>query len=114
MKIIYKANDITEAHLVAGMLNNHGIETYVGGHYLQGAMGRAQISDFANVQVAEQDAEQAAHLIAEYEGDSKVKSPKYVKTTSVKQLTRQQKKAKNALITIAVSSVILLLAYFFK
>jgi len=35
MKIIYKARDIIEAHIVSGMLNANGIETHVGGYYLQ-------------------------------------------------------------------------------
>lgn len=32
MKIIFRANDILEAHIIAGMLNSQGIATYVGGH----------------------------------------------------------------------------------
>lgn len=40
MQIAYRARDITEAHIVAGMLEANGIDAYVGGHYLQGAMGK--------------------------------------------------------------------------
>jgi len=67
MKIIYKARDIIEAHIVAGMLNANGIETYVGGYYLQGGVGDVAVSDFANVQVADNDVALALPLIADYE-----------------------------------------------
>lgn len=68
MKIIYKAKDIIEAHIVAGMLNANGIETHVGGYYLQGGVGDVAVFDFANVQVADEDVVTALPLVAEYEG----------------------------------------------
>ena len=68
MKIIYKARDIIEAHIVAGMLNANGIETHVGGYYLQGGVGDVAVFDFANVQVADEDVTTALPLVAEYEG----------------------------------------------
>ena len=68
MKIIYKARDIIEAHIVAGMLNASGIETYVGGYYLQGGVGDMAVHDFANVQVADENVVLARPLIAEYDG----------------------------------------------
>jgi len=67
MKIIYKARDIIEAHIVAGMLNSSGIETYVGGYYLQGGVGDMAVHDFANVQVADEDVALARPLIEEYD-----------------------------------------------
>ena len=67
MKIIYKARDIIEAHIVAGMLNASGIETYVGGYYLQGGVGDMAVHDFANVQVADDDVALARPLIEEYD-----------------------------------------------
>ena len=68
MKIIYKARDIIEAHIVSGMLNANGIETHVGGYYLQGGVGDIAVYDFANVQVADEDVALALPLVAEYEG----------------------------------------------
>jgi len=68
MQIIYKARDIIEAHIVAGMLNANGIETHVGGYYLQGGIGDVAVFDFANVQVADEDVVAALPLVAEYEG----------------------------------------------
>lgn len=67
MKIVYKARDIIEAHIVAGMLNAQGIETHVGGFYLQGGVGDLAASDFANVQVADEDYKRALPYIADYD-----------------------------------------------
>ena len=67
MKIIYRAGNITEAHIVAGMLESHGIESHVGGHYLQGGVGEMAPMDFSSVQVADEDYENALPLIAGYE-----------------------------------------------
>ncbi len=72
MKIIYKARDIIEAHIVAGMLNANGIETHVGGYYLQGGVGDVSVFDFANVQVADDDVTAAIPLVAEYENTENV------------------------------------------
>lgn len=67
MKIIFRANDILEAHIIAGMLNSQGVETYVGGHYLQGAIGDLAALGFANVFVADEQAEQAEQLLQDYQ-----------------------------------------------
>lgn len=67
MKLVYSASDIIEANIVAGMLQANGIESYVGGYYLQGGIGELAVRDFANVQVADEDVELAKSLIEEYE-----------------------------------------------
>ena len=67
MKIIFRAKDILEAHIIAGMLNSQGIDTYVGGHYLQGAVGDLAALGFANVFVADEQAEQAEQLLQDYQ-----------------------------------------------
>lgn len=67
MKIVFKAGNIIEAHIVAGMLNACDVRTYVGGHFLQGAVGDLSPSGFANVFVAQEDFEEASALVAEYE-----------------------------------------------
>ena len=68
MKIVYKAKDIIEAHIVRGMLNAQGIEAFVGGYYLQGGVGTLAASDFANIQVADKDVTSALPFITEYDG----------------------------------------------
>lgn len=67
MKIVYHAADILEAHIVAGMLTASGVEAYVGGHYLQGAIGNLPPLGFANVSVADDDFDVAMTVIGEYE-----------------------------------------------
>lgn len=67
MKIIYRAADIMEAHIVAGMLQTCGVEARVSGHYLQGGIGELAAADFANVLVDESEIEKALSIIHEYE-----------------------------------------------
>ena len=66
MKIVYRAADTTEAHIVSGLIRSYGIDTYVGGHYLQGGVGEIATMDFANVQVDDDDWEQAQNIVSEY------------------------------------------------
>jgi len=64
---IYSAKDITEAHIVKGMLEAHGVEAYVGGQYLQGGVGDLAAMDFATVSVADEDIDIARELVEKYE-----------------------------------------------
>lgn len=79
MKIVFKAGNIIEAHIVAGMLNSCDIPTYVGGHFLQGAVGDLSPTGFANVFVAPDDFEQACALVADYE---KVDESQFARSTN--------------------------------
>ncbi|AUM13530.1 putative signal transducing protein [Ketobacter alkanivorans] len=67
MQIIYKARDITEAHIVAGLLRSNGIESHVGGHYLQGGVGELGMNDFAVIRVSNDNIAAARTLITQYE-----------------------------------------------
>lgn len=67
MKIVYRANDIIEAHIVAGMLRANDIEPHVGGHYLQGAVGDLAMDGFANVLVNEEDYDAAITIVRDYD-----------------------------------------------
>lgn len=67
MKIVYRANDIIEAHIVAGMLRANDIEPHVGGHYLQGAVGDLAMDGFANVLVNEDDYDAAITIVRDYD-----------------------------------------------
>ncbi|MFN2361413.1 MAG: DUF2007 domain-containing protein [Marinobacter sp.] len=67
MQIAYRARDLAEAHIIAGMLQSRGIEAHVGGHYLQGAMGEIGAAGFTNVHVEDEDYSLARKLVAEYE-----------------------------------------------
>jgi len=67
VKLIYKADNIAEAHIVAGMLKSQGIEAHVGGHYLQGGVGELTTMGFANIHVDDADVEAAKSIISNYE-----------------------------------------------
>lgn len=67
MKIIYHAQDIVEAHILAGLLQSRGVEAFVGGHYLQGGIGELAALDSATLAVEESDEEAARAVLAEYE-----------------------------------------------
>lgn len=68
MKIVYKSSNISEAHILHGMLSANGIESHVGGHYLQGGIGELLATDYAIIYVADSDVPSAKSIIAEYEG----------------------------------------------
>jgi len=70
MHLIFRAGNILEAHIIAGLLQSRHIESHVGGHYLQGAVGDLPATDFAHVFVNEEDIELAEKIIAEYESGS--------------------------------------------
>lgn len=64
---IYNAKDITEAQIIRGMLEAHGINAYVGGQYLQGGVGDLAAMDFAIVSVDDADETAARKLMMQYE-----------------------------------------------
>ena len=64
---VYDASDITEAHIVRGMLEAHGIPAHVGGHYLQGGVGDLAVHGFASVLVEEEHATEARELVIQYQ-----------------------------------------------
>jgi hypothetical protein len=100
LKIIFNASNLSEAHIVAGLLNANGIETHVGGHYLQGGIGELAAADFATVHVADEDVARASALIAEYEGSNKP-------------LTSQTEKKHNIYLTPIIVIVLSLLLILF-
>ena len=76
MKLVYRAKDITEAHIISGLLKSKGVDAYVGGHYLQGGVGDLAAMDFATISVADADADAAISIIAEYESSAGCKTNK--------------------------------------
>lgn len=69
MKLVYKAKDIIEAHIISGLLESSNIESHVGGHYLQGGVGDLAASDFATISVADNDVNEAILIIKGYENN---------------------------------------------
>lgn len=66
MKKIFSASDVTEAHLVKGMLAQQGIEAELEGFYLQGAFGELPVIDMISLYVNDADAGQAEQAVSEY------------------------------------------------
>lgn len=64
---IYSANSTTEAHLIKNLLEQHGIEAYVAGHYLQGGLGELPVFNLIQVQVNADDEAAALKIIQDYE-----------------------------------------------
>ncbi|MDX1756131.1 MAG: DUF2007 domain-containing protein [Marinobacter sp.] len=67
MLIAYRAKDLAEAHIVAGLLRAQGIESHVGGHFLQGALGEIGAAGFTNVHVEDEDYPRARAIVTDYE-----------------------------------------------
>ena len=66
---VYSASNITEAHIVKGMLEANGIEAYVDGFYLQGGIGELATMDFVSVSVDDEDEALAREIIDDYENN---------------------------------------------
>ncbi|HEC73559.1 MAG TPA: DUF2007 domain-containing protein [Methylophaga aminisulfidivorans] len=69
MRLIFRANNILEAHIVAGLLRSRDIDCFVGGHYLQGAVGDLPSTDFAHVFVDDNQYQNASMIIESYENN---------------------------------------------
>ena len=62
MKIVYRAENIIDANLVKAALAEAGIQAFVSGEYLTGAVGQLPALDLVTVMVAEPDLERAAPI----------------------------------------------------
>ena len=83
MELVFKSQDIIEVHIVSEMLKANGIDTFVGGHYLQGTVGILTGLNYANVQVPNSDIERAKELIRDYDGEEHLSMNRVVKKRSV-------------------------------
>ncbi len=64
---IYTAQDITEAHIIKGLLEAHQINAFVNGFYLQGGIGEIAPTNFAGISVEDDKVEAALDIIRAYE-----------------------------------------------
>jgi hypothetical protein len=60
VKIVYRAENIIDANLVKAALDEAGIQAFVSGEYLTGAIGQLPVWDLVTVMVADADVERAA------------------------------------------------------
>ena len=67
MQTIYRTNNITDAYLVKGLLEQDGITGHIFGEYLTGGVGELSAGDFSYLRVAPDFVEAALALISDFE-----------------------------------------------
>lgn len=69
MRIVYDAENLIDAHLVKGRLENEGVPAWVSGGDLTGGMGQLPVSGLVSVQVADVDVEEALQHLARWQAE---------------------------------------------
>lgn len=69
VKSVYSTHSTTQAHLIKGLLREHGIHAQVMGDYLQGGVGELQAIGFIEVRVNTEQEQPALALIEDFERD---------------------------------------------
>lgn len=64
---VYSAQNSIDAHIVKGLLEQHGVSARIDGEYLQGGIGELPPMGLITVSVAEEDYDNALSLVSEYE-----------------------------------------------
>ncbi len=64
---VYSAQNAIDAHIVKGLLEQHGVAARVNGEYLQGGIGELPPMGLITVSVEEADQEKALKFIREYD-----------------------------------------------
>jgi hypothetical protein len=67
MQTIYRTNNITDAYLVKGLLQQDGIASHIFGEYLTGGVGELSAGDFIYLRVAPDSVDAALALISDFE-----------------------------------------------
>ncbi|MDU9389949.1 putative signal transducing protein [Pseudomonas japonica] len=66
MRRIYEPENLMEAEVLIGMLDNEGVEAHLVGRDLLGAIGELPLQGLLGLAVADEQAEYARQLIAAY------------------------------------------------
>jgi hypothetical protein len=69
MRVVYEAENIIDANLVKGLLDQHGIPAWVRGEYLTGAVGDLPVMGLVAVCVSDIDEAAADELLADWRAD---------------------------------------------
>lgn len=64
---IFRGSDYIEAHLLTGLLRQHGIDAFLQGAMLQGGVGDLPALGHLTIMVDDDDREAAKRLLAAYE-----------------------------------------------
>lgn len=68
MQRIYEPRDLLEAEMLRGMLAAEGIEVYLSGRHLIGAVGELPAAGLLGLMAVDEQAQRARQLIAAYNG----------------------------------------------
>lgn len=68
---LYAAHSIIDAHLLKGLLAQSGIDAYILGEFLQGAVGELPPAGFIEVLVEEDDLPAALETLAVFESNQR-------------------------------------------
>lgn len=66
MHVVYEPENLIEAHLIKGLLEQAGIDAFVRGEYLSGAIGELPAMGLIAVMVADEDLGAARDVIADW------------------------------------------------
>jgi hypothetical protein len=69
MRVVYEAENVIDAHLVKGLLENAQIPAYVRGEHLTGAMGELPVMGLIAVCVSEIDLPTAERVVSEWSAE---------------------------------------------
>ena len=69
MKAVYQADNLLDAHLVKGALENQGIPAYVAGEHLVGGIGQLPTMGILAVMVGDDDVAHASAIVDEIRHD---------------------------------------------
>lgn len=67
MHTVYRAQNNLDAHLIKNLLEQQGINSFIHGEFLQGGMGELPAGSLIQVQVNNDDVQQALAIIADWE-----------------------------------------------
>ena len=67
MRVVYEPENLIEAHLVKGLLAQAGIDAFVRGEYLSGAIGELHAMGLIAVMVADEDVAAARAVIVDWQ-----------------------------------------------
>ena len=67
MQVIYRTNNITDAYLIKGLLEQQGIPAHISGEYLMGWVGELSARDFIYLRIAPQYLEAALQLLDDFD-----------------------------------------------
>jgi hypothetical protein len=75
VKTVFECAFGVEAHLVGNLLRDAGIDNRVLGEFLQGAAGELPVGRLVRVVVADEEADEARAVIAEWENSVPIELP---------------------------------------